>query len=214
MLAVRGGFCNNSQLGRFILDLPQGKRVNETSFWSARVAFSSGNQQPAGEDADVQASSFWDNPDGNPNPPDEDSEYTTPWRRNAVQARSLAARQDDGGLNPSPTAILTYKEPIQYLVRKTGYYCVGAQSPLRLPRPTLMVVRHSHCPCHRPPERPKRLHKRAPTSIHRRSFPSSIFRHRSFPKQIQWQTRSCRVPEGQRKLSSKHRRCAPAHAPD
>ncbi|KIM88622.1 hypothetical protein PILCRDRAFT_2830 [Piloderma croceum F 1598] len=37
--AVQGGFCSQVELGRFILDLPEGKSVNETSFWSARVAF-------------------------------------------------------------------------------------------------------------------------------------------------------------------------------
>ncbi|OBZ78746.1 hypothetical protein A0H81_01184 [Grifola frondosa] len=30
--AVEHGFCDNSQLGRFIIDLPEGKSLNETSF--------------------------------------------------------------------------------------------------------------------------------------------------------------------------------------
>ncbi|ETW87041.1 hypothetical protein HETIRDRAFT_468833 [Heterobasidion irregulare TC 32-1] len=67
--AVRGGFCSQSQLGRFILDLPEGRSINDTSFWSAR--------------------------------------------------------RQDGSFNPSPSGIHWYREPIQYLVRKTGYYCVA-----------------------------------------------------------------------------------------
>jgi hypothetical protein len=29
-------------------------------------------------------------------------------------------------LNPSPSGIYWYAQPIQYHVRKTGYYCVGS----------------------------------------------------------------------------------------
>ena len=32
---------------------------------------------------------------------------------------------DRGALNPSPSGILSYQQPVQYQVRKTGYYCVG-----------------------------------------------------------------------------------------
>ncbi|KAI0296242.1 lung seven transmembrane receptor-domain-containing protein [Russula brevipes] len=76
--AVRGGFCSASNLGRFILDLPTGKSIENTTFWSARVAFpgSEGRQAPV-------------------NP------------------------------NPSPSGLFIYHEPIQYLVRTTGYYCVA-----------------------------------------------------------------------------------------
>ncbi|KAH8119856.1 lung seven transmembrane receptor-domain-containing protein [Phellopilus nigrolimitatus] len=41
--AVRGGFCDSSGLGKFIIDLPDGKSLNETSFWTARVGFRSRN---------------------------------------------------------------------------------------------------------------------------------------------------------------------------
>ncbi|KAL4070596.1 protein PTM1 [Scleroderma citrinum] len=34
-------------------------------------------------------------------------------------------RQEDGVLNPSPAGLLSYTSPIQYQVRKTGYYCVA-----------------------------------------------------------------------------------------
>jgi hypothetical protein len=128
--AVRGGFCDYSQLGRFILDLPGGKSVNETSFWSARMAFSSQNGASPPDGTEISSSGLWDNGEDNPTPPDGDSEYTSPWKRgNAVSRRSLlqweSKRQDTQALNPSPSGILYYDGPIQYLVRKTGYYCVG-----------------------------------------------------------------------------------------
>ncbi|VDB85278.1 unnamed protein product [Peniophora sp. CBMAI 1063] len=117
--AVKQGFCSQSDVGRFILDLPENTAVSDTSFWSARVAFpgsSSASSNVATKDGEDLASSsgFWDNPEGNPTPPD--SEYASPFRRD------LSTRQ---ALNPSPTGLFEYKEPIQYLVRKTGYYCVA-----------------------------------------------------------------------------------------
>ncbi|KAL0951511.1 hypothetical protein HGRIS_008196 [Hohenbuehelia grisea] len=108
--AVAGGFCSRADLGRFILDLPAGKSINETSFWSARIDLSHENITAK----DVSTSGFWDNPEGNPTPPS--SNYTSPWRR------SLVRRQDSPS---SPTGIYHYSEPIQYTVRKTGYYCVA-----------------------------------------------------------------------------------------
>ena len=36
---MRGGYCAGSDLGKFILDLPTGTDVNQTSFWTARVGF-------------------------------------------------------------------------------------------------------------------------------------------------------------------------------
>ncbi|TCD66492.1 hypothetical protein EIP91_001317 [Steccherinum ochraceum] len=73
----------------------------------------------------VSSSGFWDNPDGNPHPPDEHNEYTSPWFSPRDSLASLALRQESEPLNPSPSSILQYTEPIQYKVRKTGYYCVA-----------------------------------------------------------------------------------------
>lgn len=124
--AVRGGFCTNSQLGKFIFDLPAGKTVNETSFWTARVGFLPTNSSNTSDASGAVASSsgFWDDPNGNPTPPD--SEYDSPFRRNrsySVAKRYTMARQAvDGSMPPD---ILWYGQPIQYPIRKTGYYCVG-----------------------------------------------------------------------------------------
>ena len=111
---MRGGFCDASQLGHFILDLPSGKSINDTSFYSARVAF---GPPPSGPGAanlasgvDAPSRGLWDNPAGNPDLSPEDAAYSSPWKR-----------QD----NPSPSDILYYKEPLHYHVGKTGYYCVG-----------------------------------------------------------------------------------------
>ncbi|GBE77694.1 hypothetical protein SCP_0105760 [Sparassis crispa] len=115
--AVRGGFCSTSQLGRFIIDLPEGKSLNDTSFWSARVSFSANGSSSS----DVSSNGLWDNPEGNPTPPP--SNNTSPWRRRDVDTNGR--RQDSSALNPSPDGILSYHEPLQYKVRKTGYYCVA-----------------------------------------------------------------------------------------
>ncbi|EJF66842.1 hypothetical protein DICSQDRAFT_151254, partial [Dichomitus squalens LYAD-421 SS1] len=118
--ARKAGFCDASEEGRFIINLPSGKSINETSFWSARVSFSQANNS-AEVGSEVSVGGFWNNPAGNPEVSEEDANYTSPWRRDT----ELHARQNGAALNPSPTAILVYKEPIQYLVRKTGYYCVA-----------------------------------------------------------------------------------------
>lgn len=120
---MRGGFCDNSQLGRFIIDLPTDKSINQTSFWTARVGFGDSPTSSPPSNETVGSSGFWDNPEGNPTPPDANSEYTSPWKRGEIETRALVRRQD--ALNPSPGGILRYSQPIQYLVRKTGYYCVG-----------------------------------------------------------------------------------------
>ncbi|KAF5368567.1 hypothetical protein D9758_002282 [Tetrapyrgos nigripes] len=101
------GFCTHDELGRFILDLPAGKTINDTTFWSARVQISKASSSSSSRE-DISTSGFWDNPDGNPTPPKD--EYTSPWKRDVY-------RRDD--IN------LVLKEPIQYLVRHKGYYCVA-----------------------------------------------------------------------------------------
>ncbi|KIY69163.1 hypothetical protein CYLTODRAFT_489174 [Cylindrobasidium torrendii FP15055 ss-10] len=102
--AVLSGYCQESELGRFILDLPASVKEESTSFWSARVQLSETSSTESG------SSSFWNNPEGNP-PPPSDVNGTTNWRRDSI--------------NKSPDTTLKYTAPIQYLVRKTGYYCVA-----------------------------------------------------------------------------------------
>ena len=109
--------------------------INDTSFWSARVGFNSGNGS-RDSSGSVSTSGLWDNPEGNPHPPDEDSSYTSPWKPRGISRRDWTTghvtRQNIEPLNPSPSGILWYNGPIQYKVRKTGYYCVG-QFPLYWP---------------------------------------------------------------------------------
>jgi hypothetical protein len=120
---VTAKFCSKDDLGKFILDLPPKVSANDTSFWSARVKLPS---TPAGSRAEsdsgnASTSGFWNNPEGNPTPPP--SPYSSPWRRRSV-ADSFPLEYRDH-LNPSPSGVYTYTQPIQYIVRKTGYYCVG-----------------------------------------------------------------------------------------
>ncbi|KAI0328533.1 hypothetical protein GY45DRAFT_1347163 [Cubamyces sp. BRFM 1775] len=117
--AMKGGFCDSSQLGRFIIDLPSGKSLNDTSFWYARVGLSRDESTSDGS-SEVSIGGFWDNPAGNPmlSESEEDANYTSPWRRDSeIQVRQAS--------NPSPSGILWYSDPLQYIVRKTGYYCVA-----------------------------------------------------------------------------------------
>ncbi|KAJ3966513.1 lung seven transmembrane receptor-domain-containing protein [Lentinula raphanica] len=121
--AVTKGFCTPSDLGRFILDLPSGKNVNDTSFWSARVALPANqSSSSSGRDPIIStgSGSLWDPQGNNSLPSAESDKGPTAWRRNHIEA--LALRDS---INPSPTGIYTYTDPIQYLVRKTGYYCVA-----------------------------------------------------------------------------------------
>ncbi|RXW19153.1 hypothetical protein EST38_g6688 [Candolleomyces aberdarensis] len=118
--AMAAGYCMADQLGRFILDLPSGKTINSTSFWSERV------QLPANKTTisptSVSVAEFWNNPSGNPTPPA--SNHTSPWRRERRSLRpvSLTTRQfqsrDDHGL-------YEYNGPIHYPVTTDGFYCVA-----------------------------------------------------------------------------------------
>ncbi|KAJ7492427.1 lung seven transmembrane receptor-domain-containing protein [Mycena latifolia] len=119
--AMAGGFCTQAEMGKFIIDLPAGKYLNSTSFWTARVELPA--NQTARETSGTNTNSFWDNPKGNPTPPP--GNYSSPWRR------SLVSRVDN--LNPSPDGLYSYSGPIHYQVRKTGYYCV-AMVPMTLQR--------------------------------------------------------------------------------
>lgn len=108
--ALNKGLCMAAELGFFIFNLPPDKPMNDTSFWSARLAF-----QPA--ESASSSSGLWNNPQGNPTP--TKGEYDSPWR---------VARQTSGG--NEPPQITVYSGPIRYEVSKTGYYCVGVYKPL------------------------------------------------------------------------------------
>ena len=110
------GYCTREQLGHFILNLPHGKSVNETSFWSALVELPSSQTTPA-----LSArlmSEFWDDPERNPDPPV--NQYDSPWRR-TIQPQ-IFSRQSN---STTQSHTLIYQGPIHYPVTKTGFYCVG-----------------------------------------------------------------------------------------
>jgi hypothetical protein len=113
---VRGGFCDSSDLGRFILDLPSGKSIQNTTFWSARVAF----PRSEGTSGNTTSPDLEDDPAETPTPPPSED---APSSRRDLQTRQSG--QSGVNPNPSPSGLLVYNEPIQYLVRKTGYYCIG-----------------------------------------------------------------------------------------
>ncbi|KAM5539602.1 hypothetical protein V8D89_006711 [Ganoderma adspersum] len=118
--AIKAGLCDITQEGRFITDLPKGKLINDTSFWIARVSFSQTNSSESGSEVSVDG--LWDNPAGNRKVYQRGANHTSPsWRRET----DLPTRQSGASLNTSPTGILVYTSPIQYLVRKTGYYCIA-----------------------------------------------------------------------------------------
>ncbi|KAF8313838.1 hypothetical protein DL93DRAFT_2097560 [Clavulina sp. PMI_390] len=103
--AMRANLCGQSELGKFIVDLPSGVSINDTSIWSGSVGFQN-SSLPASTDA---SSGFWNPPGGTPSLPSEATDNgPTNWRRQ---------------LDP-PTVSYT-NEPIHYLVPKKGYYCVG-----------------------------------------------------------------------------------------
>ncbi|KAF9454091.1 hypothetical protein P691DRAFT_693125 [Macrolepiota fuliginosa MF-IS2] len=111
------GVCTREQLGRFILDLPQGKVINDTSFWSARILFPSENTARTSSPllfAKDKLESI--HHDRTIHVRDDDE---MPRRRDALVTRQSA------NPNPSPDGILSYSETIHYLVKKTGYYCVA-----------------------------------------------------------------------------------------
>ncbi|TFK30882.1 hypothetical protein FA15DRAFT_662945 [Coprinopsis marcescibilis] len=111
--ALTGGYCTSSQLGRFILDMPAGKSINDTSVWSARVKLPGGS--PSQVPTAVDAKGFWDNPPNGSFPTPPASEYDSPWKR---QTPSPQQEHDHEG-------VYTYTTPIYYPVSQTGYYCVA-----------------------------------------------------------------------------------------
>ncbi|GAW07101.1 protein PTM1 [Lentinula edodes] len=121
--AVSDGFCTPPDLGRFILDLPSGKSINDTSFWSARVELPANQSSSSERDSTIStgSGSLWDPYGNNSSPSAGSDDGPTAWRRDH-SIYSLTTRDT---INPSPTGIYSYSLPIQYLVRKTGYYCVA-----------------------------------------------------------------------------------------
>jgi len=114
---MAAGHCTQAQLGQFIIDLPEGKSISNTSFWSARVVLPDKSVESNTTAVDLQH-----NTAGSPTSPP--SERALPWRRDlsSTPDRTLSRRQSS---NSSPQSPYHYTESIHYIVEKTGYYCVG-----------------------------------------------------------------------------------------
>jgi hypothetical protein len=118
--AVRSGLCSYENIGRFIFgteDPNDHTVMSQTSFWTASVAL---NQ--TGVSQRFSSSPLWET-ENNPTPPPE--KYTSPWLRGFAPVEVHVIPRADEALNPSPSGMLAYTSPIQYQVRKTGYYCAG-----------------------------------------------------------------------------------------
>lgn len=126
--AVRVGLCAYDNVGKFIFSSDDGTTANQTTFWTASVALN----QTSGASSD--SSGLWESPEGNPTPPADNN--TSPWRSRDLH-HSL--RQSSDLLNPSPYGTVAYSQPIQYQVRKTGYYCAGKSKLYRLVSPDLSL---------------------------------------------------------------------------
>ena len=144
-----GGFCSYDELGSFIVNLPSGKSLNDTSIWSKRVIFSGHpstivdlHDRPSavttkGESPTRGRSEV--HPNGDSTPPNTD--FATPRKRTRT---SIAQRNENTtgdeilkkmADTPAPAStpvsspatknLLNYAEPIIYPVPKTGYYCVA-----------------------------------------------------------------------------------------
>ncbi|KAF8846021.1 hypothetical protein BDN67DRAFT_1018676 [Paxillus ammoniavirescens] len=118
--AVRSGLCSYENIGTFIFgteDPNDHTVMSQTSFWTASVAL---NQ--TGVSQRSSSSHLWET-ENNPTPPPE--KYTSPSLRGFAPVEVHVTPRADDALNPSPSGILAYTSPIQYQVRKTGYYCAG-----------------------------------------------------------------------------------------
>ncbi|KZO95957.1 hypothetical protein CALVIDRAFT_515235 [Calocera viscosa TUFC12733] len=105
--AVNAGFCETANLGEFIVNLPAGMTLNQTTIWTSGVSFPSNTSFIP---FNSTGSDLWNPPDGNlPDIPEEDKENSSPFKRD------LALRD----------AVLPYTDPIQYTIPRKGYYCVG-----------------------------------------------------------------------------------------
>ncbi|KAI5982726.1 lung seven transmembrane receptor-domain-containing protein [Pisolithus albus] len=99
--AVTSGLCLYQDIGKFIYNSTDGTPMNQTSFWTASVTLD-------------QVASSRSKPD----------HLRTRSGTASIQVHPIP-RQESETLNPSPAGMLTYTGPIQYQVRKTGYYCVA-----------------------------------------------------------------------------------------
>ena len=149
---MTGGWCSHEELGSFIIDLPSGKSLNDTSIWSKRVIFSghpSANvdlhdapSKVTDKGSSLAKGGSGDNP--NDDPTTTDTDLAAPWKRRPVPVaqtnedatgdeidiifhRKADASNPTSTLASSPATkyILNYAEPIIYPVPKTGYYCVA-----------------------------------------------------------------------------------------
>ncbi|KAG2076869.1 hypothetical protein BDR04DRAFT_1089135 [Suillus decipiens] len=116
--AVRVGLCAHDNVGKFIFSSDDGTTANQTTFWTASVALN----QTSGASSE--------SPEGNSATSVDN--HTLPLRSRELY-HSL--RQSSDLLNPSPSGTVTYTQPIQYQVRKKGYYCV-AILPVTVLNPT------------------------------------------------------------------------------
>ncbi|KAJ3011419.1 hypothetical protein NUW54_g2183 [Trametes sanguinea] len=114
-IAIRDGLCEKSQYGRFILDLPPGRTVEDTSFWSAGMRFrESANGHP---NSSVNRSlKILD---------ERSKSQTAPCIDYLRQRRASSIITTRPGVRPSPTDIVCYDGPIRYVVRELGYYCIA-----------------------------------------------------------------------------------------
>ncbi|KAI9068044.1 hypothetical protein FKP32DRAFT_196235 [Trametes sanguinea] len=114
-LAIRHGLCEKSQYGRFILDLPPGRTVEDTSFWSAGIRFREFvNGRP---NSSVNGSSEILH--------GRSKSQTTPCIDDMPQRRARSIVTTRPGVRPSPAEIVCYDGPIRFPVREHGYYCIA-----------------------------------------------------------------------------------------
>ena len=129
-----GGYCSYADLGSFIIDLPSGKSLNETSIWSKRVIF--GSAQPstnvdftpskiAAKGGSRAKSGSGDSPGGSwkrtPTPIAQENEDDA----GDEMFHTLADATSTPASSSSSNNTLNYAEPVIYPVPTTGYYCVA-----------------------------------------------------------------------------------------
>ncbi|KAF8349669.1 lung seven transmembrane receptor-domain-containing protein [Amanita rubescens] len=124
---MAAGHCTQAQLGQFIIDLPEGKSISNTSFWSARVVLPDKSVESNTTAVDLQH-----NAAGSPTSPP--SERASPWRRglSSTPDRTLSRRQSS---NISPQSPHHYTESIHYIVERR--YPRPAVVPVTLQSPTV-----------------------------------------------------------------------------